>query len=69
MSENINERNDEELKKEAEKFEKEAMYLVTMNHVKKMYKDGIIKKDEFDRMNKIFIEKYNPGLPVSADED
>ncbi len=68
MEGTIKKTEDRELMEKSIRFEQEAMYMVTIKHVKKMYKDGLISREEFDKLNKVYIEKYHPGLPVLADD-
>ena len=41
-------------------FEKEANYMVIMKFTKTLLKDGVITDEDYRKIEKRFIEKYNP---------
>lgn len=41
-------------------FAREKLYQTTMHLVKKMLADGTITKEEYDRMDAVFLAKYRP---------
>ena len=43
-----------------EQFHNEKMYQATMGMVRRMLSEGIISEEEYQRVDKIFIEKYSP---------
>lgn len=43
-----------------EDMRREKMYQTTMYIVRKMLYDGIISNEEYSRIDKIFLKKYNP---------
>ena len=45
-----------------EEFNREKNYLLTMRMAKKMLEAGIITTDEYGRLDKLFLDKYNPVL-------
>ena len=45
-----------------EEFNREKNYLLTMRMAKKMLEAGIVTTDEYRRLDKLFLDKYNPVL-------
>lgn len=45
-----------------EEFNREKNYLLTMRMAKKMLEAGVITTDEYRRLDKLFLDKYNPVL-------
>lgn len=45
-----------------ENFNNECYYQTTMNIVRQMLDNGLITKDEYTKIDTIFIEKYRPIL-------
>jgi len=43
-----------------EDMRNEKLYQTTMHLAKKMLDEGIITEEEYHRVDKIFLEKYNP---------
>lgn len=41
-------------------FARERLYQMTMHLVKKMLADGTITKEEYERMDAVFLAKYRP---------
>ena len=45
-----------------EQFHNEKMYQATMGMVRRMLSEGIISEEEYQRVDKIFLEKYRPVI-------
>ena len=45
-----------------EEFNREKNYLLAMRMAKKMLEAGIVTTDEYRRLDKLFLDKYNPVL-------
>ena len=45
-----------------EDMRREKLYQTTMHIARKMLKEGIISEEEYQRVDKIFLEKYKPVL-------
>lgn len=45
-----------------EQFHNEKMYQATMGMVRRMLSEGMISEEEYQRMDKIFLEKYCPVI-------
>ena len=45
-----------------EEFNREKNYILTMRMAKKMLEAGVITTDEYRRLDKLFLDKYNPVL-------
>ena len=43
-----------------EAFHNEKMYQATMGMVRRMYSEGLISLEEYERVERIFLEKYKP---------
>ena len=43
-----------------EQFHNEKMYQATMAMVRRMHSDGLISLEEYERVERIFLEKYKP---------
>ena len=43
-----------------EQFHNEKMYQATMGMVRRMYSEGLISLEEYERVERIFLEKYKP---------
>ena len=50
----------ENSKMENKSFERETSYQVTMNLFRQMLKQGVINKDEYNKIDTKMIEKYQP---------
>ena len=52
---------------ENKSFERETSYQVTMNLFRQLLKQGVINKDEYNKIDTKMIEKYQP-VKVSRDD-
>lgn len=43
-----------------EEFHNEKMYQATMGMVRRMRSEGLISQEEYERVERIFLEKYKP---------
>ena len=43
-----------------EEFHNEKMYQATMTMVRRMHSEGLISLEEYERVERIFLEKYKP---------
>ena len=43
-----------------EAFHNEKMYQATMGMVRRMYSEGLISLEEYERVERIFLQKYKP---------
>ena len=43
-----------------EEFHNEKMYQATMAMVRRMQSEGLISSEEYERVERIFLEKYKP---------
>ena len=43
-----------------EEFHNEKMYQATMAMVRRMHSEGLISQEEYERVERIFLEKYKP---------
>ena len=43
-----------------EEFHNEKMYQATMGMVRRMYSEGLISPEEYERVEQIFLKKYKP---------
>lgn len=43
-----------------EQFHREKMYQATMAMVRRMHSEGLISSEEYERVERIFLEKYKP---------
>ncbi len=43
-----------------EEFHNEKMYQATMGMVRRMHSEGLISPEEYERVERIFLEKYKP---------
>ena len=53
---------------ENKSFERETSYQVTMNLFRQMLKQGVINKDEYNKIDTKMIEKYQPVFGTLSSE-